>query len=195
MTQVFITEQNSTIVVKGNGTHWNYRVVSFEGDCYAFWHNFLEEGTSDQMVEKARKDLANMHLYSIIEIVAISPADWKQEDWQTIDERHWYDVSGYPEGCYPDNDYGCWDVEVEQYYCDRTSVEYYRFVGTKLEALSHFAGFNRKVTVTPTTMEAWEAEDYAASWWEHVDVVDSDIDEYAEALTERYTEDDNYLPF
>lgn len=194
MTQVFITEQNSTIVVVGTGTHWNYRVVSFEGDCYAFWHNYLEEGTADQMVEKARKTLERMNLTSIIEIVAINPADWKPEDWQTTDERHWWEVSCYPAGSYPDNDYGCWDVEVEQFYCDRSTVEYCRFVGTKLEALSQFAGFNRKVTVKPTTPCAWEAEDYAASWWEHVDVVDSDIDEYAKHLEARYAEEDGF-PF
>ena len=87
-----------------------------------------------------------------------------------------------------------WDVEVEQYYCDRTSVEYYRFVGTKQEALDHFAGFNRKVTAKPTTYEAWETEDYAAYWWLYTDAPDSDIDEYAEHLAGRYTEADVF-PF
>jgi DNA-binding XRE family transcriptional regulator len=191
-TQVIHTDRR-TIIVRGEGTNWNIRVASYEGDCYSYWFNWLYAGDLDDSIAEAKRQLERMHFGSVAEIIAINPGEWERET--DIDERHWWEISAYPEGCYPDNNYDCWDVEVEQFYCDRTSVEYYRFVGTKQEALDHFAGFNRKVTVTPTTYEAWEAEDYAESWWLYEDVTDSDIDEYAEALTERYTEDDNYLPF
>ena len=117
MIQVIITEQDSTIVVRGNGNYWNFRVVSYEGDCYNFWHNTLEEGTRHQMVDEARRTLQGMHLQSVIEIIALdSPAEWTEEDWQTTDERHWWELSGYPE-CDPDEDSECYiDDDIAMYF-------------------------------------------------------------------------------